>query len=185
MSIRTISAPEAFASRNGGSSQSIDVRTPAEFTTVHAEGATLVPLDRFDPNIVKQNVGADSVYLICGSGTRARQAAEKCQAAGIQDIAIVEGGTPAWESAGLPVVHGRKTISLERQVRILAGSLVVLGILLGWFVHRDFFALSAFIGAGLVFAGVTDTCGMGLLLAKAPWNQAAAQPKSPNPPSPG
>ena len=72
---------------------------------------------------------------------------------------------------GLPVVRGKKMVSLERQVRIAAGFLVVLGALLGWFVDPAFVFLSAFIGAGLVFAGVTDTCGMGLMLAKMPWNR--------------
>ena len=84
----------------------------------------------------------------------------------------VEGGTLACEQAGLPVERGRKTMSLERQVRITAGSLVVIGTVLGRFVHPGFYGLSAFVGAGLVFAGVTDTCGMGMLLARMPWNQA-------------
>ena len=70
------------------------------------------------------------------------------------------------------MVRGRKAISLERQVRIAAGSLVVLGTALGAFVHPGFLALSAFVGAGLVFAGVTDTCGMGMMLARMPWNRA-------------
>jgi rhodanese-related sulfurtransferase len=77
------------------------------------------------------------------------------------------GGTAAWEQAGLPVVRGqRKVISLERQVRIAAGLLVLCGVLLGWLVHPPLYALSAFVGAGLVFAGMTDTCGMGMLLAR-------------------
>ena len=84
---------------------------------------------------------------------------------------MVEGGTLAWIEANLPVTRSAvKVISLERQVRIVAGSLVLIGVLLGWFVHPDFFGLSAFVGAGLVFAGITDFCGMGLLLAKLPWN---------------
>ena len=73
--------------------------------------------------------------------------------------------------SGLPVVRGKKAISLERQVRIAAGLLVLLGAVLGWLVHPAFVGLSAFVGAGLVFAGVTDTCGMGMLLARMPWNQ--------------
>ena len=74
-------------------------------------------------------------------------------------------------AAGLPVVRGKKAISLERQVRIAAGSLVVVGALLGWSVHPAFVGLSAFVGAGLVFAGITDTCGMGMILARMPWNR--------------
>jgi rhodanese-related sulfurtransferase len=87
---------------------------------------------------------------------------------------VVEGGTEAWIAAGLPVDRGTVTaISLERQVRIAAGALVLLGVLLGWLVHPAFFGLSGFVGAGLVFAGITDFCGMGLLLARMPWNNRA------------
>ena len=94
--------------------------------------------------------------------------------AGLDSGVVVEGGTLAWIDARLPVTRGQsKVISLERQVRIAAGSLVCIGVLLGWFVHRGFFGLSAFVGAGLVFAGVTDFCGMGLLLLKLPWNRKA------------
>lgn len=79
----------------------------------------------------------------------------------------------AWEAAGLPVVRGKKAISLERQVRIAAGLLVLLGAILGFFVNPSFIGISAFVGAGLVFAGITDTCGMAMMLAKMPWNQCA------------
>lgn len=74
-------------------------------------------------------------------------------------------------AAGLPVVRGKKAVSLERQVRITAGSLVLIGAILGYFVHPYWIGLSAFIGAGLAFAGITDTCGMGMMLARMPWNQ--------------
>jgi hypothetical protein len=115
------------------------------------------------------------VYLVCRTDARARKAAAKFAAAGHSQAVVVTGGTLAWIAAGLPVTRGVvKVISLERQVRIAAGSLVVLGVVLGWFVHRGFFGLSAFVGAGLVFAGITDFCGLGLLLARLPWNQRAA-----------
>jgi len=80
-------------------------------------------------------------------------------------------GSLACVEAGLPVVRGRKAVSLERQVRIAAGLLVLLGAILGWVVDPAFVGLSAFVGAGLVFAGITDTCGMGIVLARMPWNQ--------------
>ena len=85
----------------------------------------------------------------------------------------VAGGTVACVQAGLPVNRGQKTMSLERQVRIAAGSLVVIGTVLGAFVHPYWLGLPGFVGAGLVFAGVTDTCGMGMVLARMPWNQAS------------
>jgi rhodanese-related sulfurtransferase len=157
----------------------LDVRTPTEFREVHAEGARLLPLDRLDPHAVMQSRGQslnghgeEPLYVICQSGNRARQAAEKFLAAGYANVVNVEGGTNAWAAAGLPVVRGAKTISLERQVRIAAGFLVLAGSVLAYFVHPYFLALPAFVGAGLLFAGITDTCGMGLLLAKMPWNNA-------------
>jgi rhodanese-related sulfurtransferase len=152
----------------------IDVRTPVEYRGLHAEHARNVPLDRLDPVALMQarNGSKDEpLYLICQSGSRGRQACEKFLAAGFTNVVNVEGGTLAWTECGLPVVRGKKTISLERQVRIAAGLLVLVGALLGWLVHPAFIALSAFVGAGLVFAGITDTCGMALLLAQMPWNQ--------------
>ena len=96
---------------------------------------------------------------------------QKLEAAGFTNSVNVEGGTSAWRAAGLPVVEGKKVMSLERQVRIAAGSLVVIGIAIGQFVHPAGFGLSALIGAGLVFSAVTNTCGMGMLIAKMPWNR--------------
>jgi rhodanese-related sulfurtransferase len=173
--VQTIPAPEVAGRRERGMQiDLIDVRTPAEFAEVHAEGARLVPLDVLDPKAVMsdRDGSADQpLYVLCKSGTRAAKAVEKFHAAGFNNVLSVEGGTAAWERAGLPVVRGtRKVISLERQVRIGAGLLVVLGVLLGLLVHPAFLALSAFVGGGLVFAGVTDWCGMGLMLAKMPWN---------------
>ena len=153
----------------------IDVRTPAEYREIHAESARLVPLDSLDPDaIMRTRSGSegDPLYTICRSGGRGRQAAEKFHAAGYTNVVNVEGGTLAWERAGLPVVRGKTTMSLERQVRIAAGSLVVFGTALGAFVHPGFLGLPAFVGAGLIFAGVTDTCGMGMLLARMSWNRA-------------
>lgn len=151
----------------------IDVRTPAEYREIHAEGAELVPLD---PKALMASLNGsanETIYVICKSGSRARQACEQFLAAGIANIVSVEGGTTAWEQAGLPVVRGKKTMSLERQVRIAAGSLVLIGAVLGLVFNPWWIALSGFVGAGLVFAGVTDTCGMGMLLARMPWNQVA------------
>lgn len=156
----------------------IDVRTPVEFQEIHVEFARNVPLDRLDPQAIRSQHGADAaepLYVICRTGGRGKQACAKLAAAGIP-VANVEGGTLACEAAGLPLVRGQKVISLERQVRIAAGSLVLLGAALAWFLDPAWIGLSAFVGAGLVFAGVTDTCGMGLLLARMPWNQMSPTP---------
>jgi rhodanese-related sulfurtransferase len=153
------------------SSSLIDVRTPIEFAEAHVPQAQNIPLDELKPSSLQLRKD-QPLYLLCRSGQRATKAAEKFSREGFSQLIIVEGGTLAWIEANLPVTRSSvKIISLERQVRIVAGSLVLIGVLLGWFVHRGFFGLSAFVGAGLVFAGITDFCGMGLLLAKLPWNK--------------
>ena len=176
--ITTIVPAEAAAVVSSGGGTLMDVRTPAEFREVHASGAQLVPLDILSRQVVETVRGANSgpLYVLCASGIRATKAAEKLRRDGLNDVMVVEGGTNAWVAAGLPVVRGRKTISVERQVRIGAGTLVVIGTGSGWFVHPAFFMLSAFVGAGLVFAGVTDICGMAIVLAKAPWNRSGQEP---------
>jgi rhodanese-related sulfurtransferase len=157
----------------------LDVRTPVEFDEVHVPQARSIPLDEINPRELAGSgqVRKDRpVYILCRSGQRAAKAAEKFANEGFAEPVVVEGGTLAWIESNLPVTRGKsKVISLERQVRIAAGSLVLIGVLLGWFVHRGFFGLSAFVGAGLVFAGITDFCGMGLLLAKLPWNTRLPQ----------
>ncbi|MCO6042990.1 rhodanese-like domain-containing protein [Aeoliella sp. ICT_H6.2] len=171
MAAQTISPNEFKSVVDGGNFKLVDVRTPAEFQSTHVRGAVNVPLDQVSPDSVPQPVEGKPLYIICQKGGRGSQACDQLTAAGLENVVNVEGGTTACEQAGLPLVHGKKTMSLERQVRIAAGSLVLLGIGL-YFVHPAFLALSAFVGAGLVFAGVTDTCGMGMLLARMPWNQA-------------
>lgn len=182
MSLNTIS-PQDLKNRHqsGQKCDLIDVRTPVEYRGVHVEFARNIPLDQLDPKSVmeKRNGSASQpLYLICQGGTRSKMACEKFQQAGYENVVSVEGGTQACQTANLPMVHGKKAMSLERQVRIVAGSLVLTGVLLGWLVHPAFFGLSGFIGAGLVFAGVTDTCGMGMMLAKMPWNQCSSGPNS-------
>lgn len=153
----------------------VDVRTAMEFQEVHAAVVSSnVPLDSLDPVAVmyqRKLANKEPLYVICRSGNRSRIACEMFHAAGYKNVVNIEGGTVAWEAAGYPVTRGAASVSLERQVRMLAGSLVVIGILLAWLVHPAFVLLSAFVGAGLVFAGATDTCGMGILLARMPWNQ--------------
>ena len=174
MSVTTISPRQLAELCKNGQIDLIDVRTPVEYRELHATHARNMSLDRIDPVTVMQarNGSRDEpLYVICRSGSRGRQACEKLLAAGFPNVVNVEGGTLAWAECGLPVVRGQKAISLERQVRIAAGLLVLLGALLGWLVHPAFVGLSAFVGAGLAFAGITDTCGMGLLLARMPWNR--------------
>jgi hypothetical protein len=116
--------------------------------------------------------------IICQSDTRAQKACEKFYTLGHTQIVNVVGGTQAWQEKGLPVVRGKKVLSLERKVRITAGIFVLTGALLGWIIHPSFIGISAFVGAGLVFAGITDSCGMGMMLAKMPWNQISQECKN-------
>lgn len=182
MSVAVIKPEELAQLRKEGKRvELIDVRTPVEFQEVHVEAARNVPLDQLDAGaFLKARNGSaeEPLYFICRSGSRGQQACERFLKAGFLNAVNVEGGTMACVEAGLPVVRGKKTISLERQVRITAGSLVLLGAVLGWFVHPAFIGLSAFVGAGLVFAGITDTCGMGMMLARMPWNQCGQRPSS-------
>lgn len=174
MSVATISPQQLSQVVNSGSGVDlIDVRTPAEFREMHVTFARNLPLDQLDAGrfVAGRNGASPPLYVICRSGSRGKMACEKFLAAGYTNVMNVEGGTLAWEQAGLPVSRGKKTISLERQVRIAAGSLVLTGAILGVLVSPYWIALSAFVGAGLIFAGVTDTCGMGMLLARMPWNQ--------------
>ena len=185
----------------------LDVRTPPEHDGCRIlRPHAFVPLDRLDPKDFMMRRGLDrtaDVFLLCKGGTRAKAAAEKFIAAGYPNMHVIEGGIMACESTGEPVfgttgtaaaaqpVISKKVIGLERQVRIAAGALVALGALLALAVNPLFVLLPLFVGGGLVFAGVTDRCGMALVLAKAPWNQGAAascaSPVKPNaiPPSQG
>jgi len=155
----------------------LDVRSPGEFTAVHVPQARNIPLDQLDPALLAQKgiVPEQPLYLLCQGGGRATRASELLSRAGFARATVVEGGTAAWEKAGLPVTRSEGgVISLERQIRIAAGSLVFLGVVLAHWVHPGFVYLSAFVGAGLVFSGITDWCGLGLLLAKLPWNRRSS-----------
>lgn len=176
-------APATLADlrRRGVTPTLIDVRTPAEFGEAHVDFARNVPLDRLDPPSIARLCADGPVYFVCRSGTRSQKACEKMAAAGFDGVVSVEGGTVACEAAGLPVIRGRRVMSLERQVRIAAGGLVAVGAALAAFgpdaplPWKTIGAgLAGFVGCGLVFAGLTDTCGMAMLLARMPWNQACA-----------
>ena len=116
-----------------------------------------------------------TVFFICQTGTRSQLAADRLRSAGFTHVIHVDGGTNAWAAEGLPLVQGaRNVMSLERQVRVAAGMLVVLGVIAGATLHPAGYWIAAAIGAGLVYAGLTNQCGMTLVLAKFPWNQGTA-----------
>jgi rhodanese-related sulfurtransferase len=184
MEVVSIRPRDLEALRAGGRSvELIDVRTPVEFREIHVPFARNVPLSDFDAaTIARQRAdrAEEPLYLICRSGMRGKQACEKLLTAGTVKAINVEGGTLAWAEGGLPVVRGKKAVTVERQVRIAIGFLVILGTLLAWLAHPGFFALTTFVGLGVLYAGVTDTCAMGLLLARMPWNRLASMPESTN-----
>jgi rhodanese-related sulfurtransferase len=158
----------------GDECQVIDVREFSEFNSERIEDAHLMPLSNFERHADEID-HSKPVYLMCRSGNRATKAAEKLMRKGFTDIHVVEGGMAAWASADLPVIKGEsRTWSLERQVRFAAGLLVLTGVVLGFLLTPYLFLLSGFVGAGLVFSAVTDTCGMGMVLARIPWNKAPA-----------
>lgn len=172
MSVNFISA-DGFAGKvaDGAQLSIVDVRTEAEFAACHVEGAKLVPLQTLDPKQIVAQSGAAAIHILCKGGARAKTAAERIVNETGQSVWVVSGGTDACVNIGMPHKLGKETISLERQVRIAAGSLVLAGVLGGTLMHPYFCGLSGFVGAGLVFAGVTDTCAMGMILARMPWNK--------------
>ena len=167
--------PLSESHSNGNKQQLLDVRTPAEFEEAHIAGSKLAPLDSLKPEHVSQAFDANQpIYVVCRSGNRAQQAIEKLKAAGFDSTVLLEGGINAWKQHSLPLNVGKKTMGLERQVRIAAGILIMTGAALGFFLNPLWHILPAFIGAGLTFAGITDSCAMGMLIAKMPWNQKGA-----------
>ena len=177
-STATVPAQHLHALRAQGENvELIDVRTPAEYRAGHASGAKLVPLDELSPETLSKHGarpegGRDStVYLLCKTGSRARQGAERLAKAGYRNLALVDGGTEAWEKAGLPMQRCGKGIALDRQVQIAIGVLLVLKVMLGFTLHELFFAATALIGTGLIVAGTTRWCGMARLVALMPWNR--------------
>ncbi len=165
--------------RQGGAASVLDVRMPMERAAESVAGARLVPLDELEQRLDDVRALPAPRLILCRTGRRSALAQEALARLGVGALTVIEGGLEAWKLAGGPIVTGAPRMSLERQVRVAAGSLVVVGALLAWLVHPGFLALSAFVGAGLVFAGLTDTCGMGMLLAKMPWNRVAAEPSGP------
>lgn len=153
----------------------LDVRTPGEYETAHIRGAYNVPLDRLGEHgeEIRASV-ADPVVLVCQSGQRAKKAEAALAAAGMPNLHVLAGGVSEWVAAGKPVVRGRVRMSLERQVRIVAGALVATGALLALAINPMFAVLPAFVGSGLLFAGVSDTCMMGMALARLPYNRPAS-----------
>lgn len=155
----------------------IDVRTPSEFAAVHVNEARNEPVDTLDvTRVLSSRIGApdSSVYVMCKSGARARQACDRFLAAGHDNVVLVDGSMESWLAAGLPVVRGRKAMPLDCQTRIAIGTMVLTGVAMGVLIHPAFLAISAFAGLGLIMAGITDNCPLANVIARMPWNRGVA-----------
>ena len=158
--------------QRGGVGSVIDVRMGAEFAAEHIAGSRLIPLDQLTRRADEVRQTPAPRLLLCRTGRRAGTAQRELERLGIGGSSVVDGGIVAYAASGGETVKGREHMSIERQVRIAAGALVLLGVVLGTWVTPWAYALSAFVGAGLVFAGVTDRCGMAVALGALPWNRA-------------
>jgi rhodanese-related sulfurtransferase len=151
----------------------IDVRTPQEFEGVHISGARNIPLPDLHAYVeeLKTLSHERPIMLVCRTQNRVKIAYEYLTNNGLTNCEILDGGITAWVDQGKSVIKGQKRISLEGQVRAIAGGLILIGVALGFAVHSGFFFLPAIIGAGLLHAGLTDSCLMGMLLSKLPLNR--------------
>jgi len=158
-----------------GEAMIIDVREPFEYGEERIDGSDLHPLSAFDAQAIREKYGERKLVFQCRSGKRSLDAAQRYATCGGVPYHLA-GGIEAWKATGQPVYKpaGAPKIGVMRQVQMTAGSLVVIGVLLGAFVNPWLLTVSGFVGAGLVFAGASGWCGMALLLAKMPWNKGVA-----------
>ncbi|WP_338843695.1 rhodanese family protein [Citrobacter europaeus] len=172
MTIGTISPREAQTHLSQGA-KLIDIRDADEYLYEHIPEAHLVPLPTLEHGVLPENLRAGQVIFHCQSGKRTQNAATKLSAiAAPAQVWLLEGGIDGWKAAGLPVAKdSSQPLPLMRQVQIAAGSLALLGVILGYAVNSAFFLLSGFVGAGLILAGVTGFCGMARVLNIMPWNR--------------
>ena len=173
-----VSPAELQALRTGGPAPLlVDVRSPLEFESERIDGSVNVPLDRLDARLEEIPETAD-VVVVCRTGVRATIAAQSLARVG-RRARVLDGGVVAWRRARLPLREGRKRLAVDRQVQLIAGAMVLTGVILGAFVNHWFLLLAGFFGAGLTFAGATGTCGLALLLLRMPWNRLAGAADAP------
>ncbi len=149
----------------------LDVRSAIEFSQAHIGGSVNVPLEGLASRMDELSRPGKKYIVLCRTGNRSPMAADMLMQAGINEVKVMQGGMEGWKKEKLPVVKGAGGVSLERQVRIIAGSLVLSGALLSWLVHWAFIFMPVFAGSGLIYAGVSDNCLMGILLMKLPYNK--------------
>lgn len=173
LDIREANPAEVHAWLLAGEAVLVDVREADEFAREHVAGAQLNPLSRLDAALMAVPA-SKKLVIMCRSGNRSSQALVALHGRMSGTVYNMMGGLNAWMKLGLPVERDlSQPLPIMRQVQIGAGSLVLLGVILGWFVNPAFFLLAGFVGAGLTFAGVTGFCGMATILQMMPWNKAA------------
>ncbi|MBS0471662.1 MAG: rhodanese family protein [Proteobacteria bacterium] len=173
MSLPTITPEDARRRLADGSAVLVDIREPAEHARENIAGARLAPLSKLAPGQLGD--GKTAVIFHCQSGNRTNANAAQLSACAPGEAFVLAGGLNAWKAAGNATkLDRRQPIEMQRQVQIAAGSLVVIGLLLAVLVNPWFAALSAFVGSGLMFAGISGWCGMAKVLAVMPWNRVAA-----------
>ncbi len=158
----------------------VDVRTPQEFENVHISGARNIPLPDLHTYIEELKTLAQHrpIMLVCRTQNRVKIAYDYLMNNGVTQCEILEGGITAWMEQGNPVIKGQQGISLEGQVRAIAGGLILIGVAMGFLVHSGFFLFPALVGAGLLHAGLTDSCLMGMVLSKLPMNRIKHSPST-------
>lgn len=170
--ILEINSPILKQKLDQGSIVLVDVREPGEYKGERIAGSVNVPLSGFQASQLPTVAAGQTLILSCQSGNRSGQAAKKLLDVGYDSVTHLAGGLIAWKAEGYPVQTSQGApLPMMRQVQITAGSLVVIGTVLGAFVSPWWLLLSGFVGSGLVFAGLSGTCGLAMLLAKMPWNQ--------------
>lgn len=170
-------SPAEFHQRqqNGEAFDLVDVRSPGEFSRIHAATARNLPLNQFDATalLAQRGESAPALALICHSGQRAENAAQLLAAVGCEQVCLVEGGTQAWQRAQLPVIRGKGTIPLDRQIQMTVGLLIIAGVVLGYTVSEWWYLLAGGIGLGLFNAGLTGICPLAMVMAAMPWNRGS------------
>ena len=172
MTTLTKLAPEVAADRlKSGKAVLVDIREPDEYAREHIPGSILLPVSALDEADLKLEAGQTAIFH-CKSGMRTDSNCDILVQHVDGDVFMLEGGLNAWRAAGLPTAMNKKApLEINRQVQITAGSLILIGVLLGWFAAPAWLGLSAFVGAGLMFAGISGWCGMATLLQAMPWNR--------------
>ena len=168
-----LSAADAYSRTTSHGARLLDVRTTAEFAQAHIPGSYNVPLDQIAEHARELSAVGEPVIIVCRSGARATKAQATLAVCGMTDACVLEGGITAWRNAHLPLREGSRRWDIERQVRFVAGLLVAVSTAAGFLVHPALFAIAGAVGTGLVVAALTNSCLMGQILLRLPFNQAA------------